>query len=62
MHKGCFQIFLVLFRKAWMMFDVNVYLTIHTSRGFDRNCHSKNHGGYVAGYKIDMQACYKKRC
>ncbi len=42
------------------MFDVNVYLRIHTSRGFDRNCDSKNHGWYVAGCKIDMQACYKK--
>ena len=45
-----------------IMFDVNVYLRIHTSRGFDRNCHSKNHGWYVGGYKIDMQTCYRKRC
>ena len=40
-----------------IMFDVNSYLRIYTSRGFDRNCDSKNHGGCVAGCKIDMQAC-----
>ena len=33
-----------------IMFDVNVYLRMHTSSGFDRNCDSKTHGGgYVAG-------------
>ena len=49
--------------EAWMiMFDVNVYLRIHTSRGFDRNCHSKNHGGYVAGCKIEMPVVLQKRC
>ena len=32
--------------EAWLiMFDVNVYLRMHTSSGFDRNCDSKNHGG-----------------